>query len=231
MTRNVEMLDIVAEGLGELLGEVVFVGGATVTLYVTDPAAPEARPTNDVDIVFEISSRSEYSRLEEKLRAVGFKHDTSQGSPLCRWIYEGVAIDAMPTDPAILGFSNQWYLDPLSNSIAHELPSGRIIHILKPPYFLATKLEAFRSRCGTDIRLSPDLEDVVNLLDNRPEIEREVELSDSKVKGYIQTALAELLRSPSLSEALEAALGFGSSRERAKGVRSIISNLASGKDK
>ena len=45
MTRNVEMLEIVAEGLGELLDEVVFVGGATVTLYVTDPAAPEARPT------------------------------------------------------------------------------------------------------------------------------------------------------------------------------------------
>lgn len=142
MTHNVEMLEIVAEGLGKLLDEVVFVGGATVTLYVTDPAAPEARPTNDVDLVFQISSRLEYSRLEQRLRALRFAHDTSDGAPLCRWIFRGVRVDAMPTDPAILGFANRWYRDARSNSTAYKLSSGRTIHILAPPYILATKLEA-----------------------------------------------------------------------------------------
>ena len=43
MTRNIEMLEIVAEGLGELLEEVVFVGGATVTLYVTRSHRPRSQ--------------------------------------------------------------------------------------------------------------------------------------------------------------------------------------------
>ncbi len=70
MTHNIEMLETVAEGLDYLLEDVVFVGGATVATYATDPAAPQPRPTNDVDLVFEITSRLEYSRLEEKLRAL-----------------------------------------------------------------------------------------------------------------------------------------------------------------
>jgi hypothetical protein len=226
MTRNIEMLEIVAAGLGELLDEVVFVGGATVTLYVTDPAAPEARPTNDVDLVFEISTLLEYGRLEERLRATGFTHDTSQGAPLCRWICRGVTVDAMPTDPAILGFANQWYRDALAQSTLHALPSGRAVHILTPPYFLATKLEAFHARGSTDIRLSSDLEDVVYLLDNRQGLTREVTMADPEVKGFIRTAMGDLLRNPSLPEAIEAALGFGTARERAQAVLSIIRTLA-----
>jgi hypothetical protein len=57
MMHNLEMLEVTAEGLQDLLEEVVFVGGATVALYATDPAAPEARPTDDVDLVIEIASR------------------------------------------------------------------------------------------------------------------------------------------------------------------------------
>jgi len=47
MKRNVDMIEILADGLADLLGEVVFVGGATVALYSTDPASPEARPTEE----------------------------------------------------------------------------------------------------------------------------------------------------------------------------------------
>jgi len=39
VTRNIEMLIQVARGLGDLCPEVVFVGGAVVELFVTDPAA------------------------------------------------------------------------------------------------------------------------------------------------------------------------------------------------
>jgi hypothetical protein len=226
MTHNIEMLEIVSSGLGELLEEVTFVGGATVTLYATDPAAPEARPTDDVDLVFEISSRLEYGRLEEDLRAMGFVHDTSQGAPLCRWIFQGVRVDAMPTDPAILGFSNRWYRNALATSTTRVLPSGRSVHILTPAYFLATKLEAFHARAGSDIRLSPDLEDITYLLDNRPELPNEVELADREVRRFIRTAMGELLAHPSLPEAIEAALGFGSARERAKVVQNLMSILA-----
>ena len=140
----------------------------------------------------------------------------------------GLAVDAMPTDQAILGFSNPWYQDALSKSTTHMLPSGRTVHILTPPYFLATKLEAFQSRGGTEIRLSSDLEDVVYLLDNRPGLTKEVEESDSDVKAFIQTTLHGLLGNPSLPEAVEAALGFGSARERAKAVQAVMRSLARG---
>ena len=46
---NLEMLAHIARGLGDLKDEVVFVGGATIELYITDPGAPKVRPTDDVD--------------------------------------------------------------------------------------------------------------------------------------------------------------------------------------
>jgi len=48
---SLELLELAASTLGELVDEVVFVGGAAVTLWITDPAAPPVRPTNDVDVV------------------------------------------------------------------------------------------------------------------------------------------------------------------------------------
>ena len=47
---NFELLVRVAEALGELRSRFVFVGGCATGLLITDPAAPAARPTHDVDI-------------------------------------------------------------------------------------------------------------------------------------------------------------------------------------
>jgi hypothetical protein len=46
MNENTERLCLVARRLGPL--QVVFLGGVTTTLLVTDPAAPAPRPTKDV---------------------------------------------------------------------------------------------------------------------------------------------------------------------------------------
>ncbi len=53
-STNIEMLQIVAMGLGELKEEVVFVGGAVAELYADDPAASDIRPTKDVDCVIDL---------------------------------------------------------------------------------------------------------------------------------------------------------------------------------
>jgi hypothetical protein len=50
---SIELLELAADALGPLLDEVVFVGGATITLWITDPGAPRVRPTKDVDAVVE----------------------------------------------------------------------------------------------------------------------------------------------------------------------------------
>ena len=66
-------LRTVAVRLGPLREEVAFVGGMIRSLLITDPGAPPARPTDDVDIVAAISSRTESYALAARLRALGFR--------------------------------------------------------------------------------------------------------------------------------------------------------------
>lgn len=120
MPNNIDMLQTVAKGLGELKNDMVFVGGVVAELYADDPAASDIRPTTDVDCVIELSSRIAHAQLEENLRTKGFAHDTSQGAPICRFVYRGIKLDVMPTDSDILGFSNKWY----GEGIETALPLG-----------------------------------------------------------------------------------------------------------
>jgi len=80
---SVQMLEAAAAALGDLLAEVVFVGGATVELWITDPGAPPVRPTKDVDVVVEVTSRSAFYDFEARLRAQGFREDQEDGV-ICR---------------------------------------------------------------------------------------------------------------------------------------------------
>lgn len=162
---SIRMIEIVAEGLGTLLGDIVFVGGSTTGLYIDDPAAPEPRPTDDVDCVIEVSSRKDYSAFEKELRDRGFTHVIGPKVPICRFKYSNIIVDVMPTDPAILGFSNRWYGEAIEQAVEVRLPSKKKIHIFSLPYFLATKLEAFHSRGNKDFRMSTDFEDIVTVLD------------------------------------------------------------------
>jgi hypothetical protein len=45
-------LEVAADLLGPILEDVVFIGGATVHLWLTEAGAPPARPTEDVDVEF-----------------------------------------------------------------------------------------------------------------------------------------------------------------------------------
>ena len=74
---NIQMITTVARRLGNLREKVVFVGGCATGLFITDPAMPEVRVTKDVDVIIDIATRMEYSRLEADLRSKGFKNDIS----------------------------------------------------------------------------------------------------------------------------------------------------------
>jgi hypothetical protein len=95
---NIELLKQVARRLGPLRGEVVFVGGCTTGLFITDNAAGEVRPTFDVDLIAEIASYAEYAAFAERLRALGFEEDTSEGAPICRWLIDEMKVDVMPIE-------------------------------------------------------------------------------------------------------------------------------------
>ncbi len=57
---NLQMLCLVAERLESLLDRLVFLGGCTTALFITDEAAPDVRVTHDVDVIVEVLSRNEY---------------------------------------------------------------------------------------------------------------------------------------------------------------------------
>ena len=79
---NLHMIITVARRLGDLRSKVVFVGGCATGLFITDPAMPEVRATQDVDIIVEVASRMAYYQLEEQLKLRGFKQDMGEGAPV-----------------------------------------------------------------------------------------------------------------------------------------------------
>ncbi len=185
MNPQIFMLETVARVLSQVPITIVFTGGATISLYLDEIAAPDIRPTDDVDCVVEITSRAEYYRLSDLLRTFGLQESTESGAPLCRWRYEKISIDVMPCDESVLGFSNRWYRPGFANSIRYHLPSGRQILIFSTPYLLASKIEAFTNRGGGNFYFSSDIEDIVAVLDGRFSLFEEVQQADGEVKAFL----------------------------------------------
>src|SRR5260370_33265693 len=67
---NIELLKNVAKRLGPLLSEVVFVGGCTTGLFITDQAAAEGIPSFDVGVIGEIKSYAHSHTFSERWRAL-----------------------------------------------------------------------------------------------------------------------------------------------------------------
>ena len=53
-TANLRMLEFVARKLGPLNEEVIYLGGCTTALFITDPLSLDVRPTKDVDCIIDI---------------------------------------------------------------------------------------------------------------------------------------------------------------------------------
>jgi hypothetical protein len=191
-----------AAKLRPLLREIVFVGGCATGLLITDPGAAEVRRTYDVDVIAETASYGDYMLFSERLRALGFQEDMSEGAPLCRWQHKSLILDVMPLDEGILGFSNRWYADALHTASEVQMPNGLIIRLISAPYFLGTKMEAFRGRGHGDYFASHDLEDLVTVVDGRPSLLVEVQASESRLRAYLGEAVAMLLSEPRFLDAL-----------------------------
>lgn len=52
---SIPLLELAASKLGVLADELVFVGGATIALWITDPAVPPTRATDDVDVMCDVA--------------------------------------------------------------------------------------------------------------------------------------------------------------------------------
>ena len=198
---NIAMLQLAAAGLGTLVDEVVFLGGCATGLLITDAATPPIRQTKDVDVIVEIRSRHDYHAFSDKLRDRGFREDQSEGAPICRWIYQSVMVDVMPTDSTILGFSNRWYAQAMHAAKRMHLPAGFDIRMVSAPFFLATKLEAFFGRGKGDYIASHDLEDLIAVLDGRASIVQEVS-ECPELHSYLPEEFVKLLSNDAFQDAL-----------------------------
>jgi hypothetical protein len=158
---NRALFESVVRLLAPVLDELVFVGGCTTGMFITDPAASGIRPTNDVDAI----------------------------------------VDVMPTDATVLGFSNRWYPETIDTATTIDV-AGHRVRLVTPALFIATKLEAFRGRGGGDVFASHDLEDIIAVVDGRPEIVRDVAAASRGVREYIAREIQALLDSHDFIEAL-----------------------------
>ncbi|MBU2554099.1 MAG: hypothetical protein KKF98_06525 [Bacteroidetes bacterium] len=68
-TINLRIVEKVASTLKEINDEIIYVGGAVISLYATDGGAEQPRPTKDIDISVQISTYSQMDQLRIKLAA------------------------------------------------------------------------------------------------------------------------------------------------------------------
>jgi hypothetical protein len=199
---NLEILEIAVERLGELVDKLVFLGGCATGLLLTDVAAPPIRITRDVDVITEVATRAEYYRLAERLRERDFQEDISEDAPICRWKAGGILLDVMPTNPELLGFGSVWYQEALEAATFQTLPSGKGIRMITAPYFLACKFAAFDDRGNGDFLMSHDMEDIVAVLDGRPEVVSEIELVADALRNHLAERFRVLLDNDAFKQAL-----------------------------
>jgi predicted nucleotidyltransferase len=225
---SVEAVSRVARRLGSLSDQVVFLGGSSVPLLVTDTGAAPARTTNDVDVVIEVATLAAYSTtLRDDLLARGFAEDDSADAPRCRWIVEGLKVDIMPADGSVLGMPSRWFRTALAGRQLLTLPDGVAIWVVSAPDFLATKLEAFGDRGGSDYRASQDLEDVIAVLDGRASIEAEFARANVAVRDYIVAEMRRLLKVQAFIDAVPGYLpGDPASQARVPALMARIGRIA-----
>jgi hypothetical protein len=199
---NLRLLEEAAIKLAPFLQEIVFVGGVTLGLLITDKAAAPIRSTDDVDVIADIITYSDYIAFSERLREQHFTEDMSEEPLTCRWYHGRLKLDVLALREEVLGYTNIWYQGALDNAIPLTLPGGQIIRVITAPYFLGTKMEAFRRRGNMDFLASHDLEDFVAVIEGRSTLLQEIADSPSGLTEYLAEAVRGLLGESRFLDAL-----------------------------
>jgi hypothetical protein len=200
---------LVSRRLEKLGVEHAFLGGAIVPLLVDDPELHQVRPTQDVDTLVQVITQAEYALLEERLRADGFRNDISEGAPICRYLVDGCKVDVMPISEAALGMRSRWFPEALSSAVPRPVGTDQSAPIIRPAYFLATKLEAFKDRGHDDYQASHDLEDFLAVVDGCATIVEQLTACPVELRQFIGGELKSLLGKSAFRDALAGHLPGG----------------------
>jgi predicted nucleotidyltransferase len=199
---NLALLMGMAQAMGPMCEQVVFVGGCATGLLIDNTSLMDVRPTEDVDAIVEVASLAGYHQLADQLALRGFKQTMTDNTPPFRWFWNRMQLDLVPLDEKILGFANPWYRPGYESAEQVTLEDGLVLRHLSAPYFLATKFEAFKDRGHNDVFVSHDLEDILTVVEGRGALVREVEAAPDNVRAHIAQSVASLLSLPAFSNAL-----------------------------
>lgn len=129
--------------------------------------------------------------------------EAAEEDVICRMRLGRLNVDFMPDDAAILGFSNRWYAGGIDTAVASSLEPGLDIRILTPPMFLANKLEAFAGRGNNDLFASRDAEDILLIVDGRPNLADEIAAAPGAVKQFISQGFRNLMEHADFEDFLD----------------------------
>lgn len=201
----------VAKALGELNSEVVFVGGAMVSMYIDDPAAEDIRPTKDLDLTFKITTASKLEALREASIQKGFIQ-THEDNVICRFRFDDLFIDVMSTQAVGWAPSNRWFMPGFEKSFSVELDDVTI-QLMPLPYLLASKMEAFFDRGINDLFASHDLEDILYFNYTTNIVEQVLE-ADHEVIEYLKVSVDRIMNDARIREVIPAHLFYETADER-----------------
>lgn len=224
-----EAVNTVAEGLSHLRDKVIFVGGATIGLYIDDSAADELRPTEDIDLTINMGDTYvEEVYMEQQLINLGFSPDAS-GPSIVRYNFKSIAVDIIPVNYSTRGMSNRWYALGYNDAQFIQLSNGIEIKILSAPFFLATKFEAFNDRGnGTDYYASHDFEDIIYFIDNRTTVVQEILESPDIVKNFLKEEIEKILSHPNSEEIISMHLNAQIQGERYLMIKEKLDEIVQG---
>ncbi len=189
-----------------------FVGGAASQFYIDDDNSSKVRPTDDIDCVVEIMIYKDFILFEQKIIELGFTKDNDSKN-ICRWKYKNIYVDIIPSESKkTLGFTNRWYKEGIENAISKKM--GNItIHYFSLPYFMASKMEAYKNKGTNDLFGSTDLEDIIIVMDGIIDLKI---FSDFplNVIDFMRQAFNELMENPHFLDAIIGHIDISPVREK-----------------
>jgi len=227
MLRNTDFnraaIKKIATALGPMNQQMVYVGGATVCLYINDPAADDVRPTKDVDITLDIASLNELEAIRMALNQRGF-YQTAEDTVICRFHFEDIKVDLMNTRAIGWAPANPWFQPGFKLKETMAI-GNQTIQILPLAYFLASKFSAFNGRGAQEARTSHDFEDITYILDNRTDIHKQIAEAPDDVRPFLSSQLRKILEDRDMQEAVFSNLPYQTRQERYERIISFIKRL------
>ena len=207
MHPSVARIKRVAQALGAIADDVVFIGGAVAPLLQTDPPFDVPRPTKDVDAIVGSTSYAEVGRLHDQLRALGFTQKPDRTNHIHRWWSRaGDALDLVPCGEHLGGTGQEWDQEAITSSTKADLGDGVVVRIASAPVFLALKWAAHHDRGVGDPFASHDLEDILALIAARRSVPDELEAASPRVREYVASQTRSLLEDDRFEDLLAANL-------------------------